>query len=416
MTAPGALQPYRILDLTTHRGWLAGKLLADLGATVTKLEPPGGDPGRGLRPFADDVADPEASLWWWAYNRGKRSATLDLGAPKARDLFLRLAADADAVLESFEPGQMEAWGLGPEALLAANPRLVLTRITPFGQTGPYAGFAASDLILAAIGGSAWLTGDEDRAPVRVAAPQFFLHAGAEAAMHTTVALFHAASTGEGQQIDVSAQAATVRTLMDALPQAHTGGRLMRREALGKPNLYSPLRSVFHCADGVVTSIISSGAVLSAYRAWAREEGEPIADVYASISEEELADRTMVFTSRPPEFLDQLTAWFDAFFAKRTRAALVQGGTKHRLLISGVNTLADILVDEQLAARGYYQAVRQPGREMAVRHPSVWAHLSRTPQVETTAAPRIGEHNAQVWKGDAGLDEETFEALRREGAL
>jgi crotonobetainyl-CoA:carnitine CoA-transferase CaiB-like acyl-CoA transferase len=413
--AAGALQPYRILDLTTHRGWLAGKLLADLGARVTKIEPPGGDAGRMLAPFADDVPGPDSSLWWWAYNRGKRSATLDLSAPKARALFLRLAADADAVLESFEPGQLEAWGLGPEILRAANPRLVLTRITPFGQTGPYAGLAASDLILAAIGGSAWLTGDEDRAPLRVAAPQFFLHAGAEAALHTTVALFHAASTGEGQQIDVSAQAATARTLMDALPQAHTAGRLIRRETLGRPNEYSPIHSVFRCADGIVLSLVSSRS-LPAYRDWARAEGEAIPDPIAAITDEALAGDRMLLASKPPEFLEQLAAWFDAFFAKRTRAELVAGGTRHRVLISGVNTLADILADEQLAARAYFQDVRQPGRDATVRHPSVWAHLTQTPLAQTAAAPRIGEHNEQVWRQEVGLDEAAFAALRREGTI
>lgn len=414
MAAAGALQPYRILDLTTHRGWLAGRLLADLGATVIKIEPPGGDAGRKLGPFADDVADPEGALAWWAYNRGKRSATLDLGTARGRDLLLKLAAGADAVLESFDPGQMEAWGLGLAPLLAANPRLVLTRITPFGQTGPYAGFAASDLILSALGGSAWLAGDEDRAPVRVTAPQFFLHASAEAAVHTTAALFHAASTGEGQQIDVSAQAATVRTLMDAVPQAHTGGRLMRREALGKPSEYSPLRSLFRCADGVVIAIVSSGAVFTGYREWAREEGDPIPDFLEAIREDLPAGGEMF--ADQPELVELLTGWFDGFFARRTREALVAGGTARKLRISGVNTLADILQDEQLEDRGFYQPVRHAGRDSAVRYPSVWARLTGTPLLDTPAAPRIGEHNEQVWMGEAGLDREAFDAVRREGTI
>ena len=109
-------------------------------------------------------------------------------------------------------------------LAAARPSLVLTRVSPFGQEGPYAQFAASDLILAAIGGAAWMTGDSDRAPVRISTPQYFLHAAAEAAVHTTAALYHAAVTGPGQQIDVSAQLATVRTLMNAAFYPHTDGR------------------------------------------------------------------------------------------------------------------------------------------------------------------------------------------------
>jgi crotonobetainyl-CoA:carnitine CoA-transferase CaiB-like acyl-CoA transferase len=404
----GSLQPYRILDLTTHRGWFASRLLADLGATVIKVEPPGGDPGRMLGPFADDVPDPEGALQWWAYNRGKCSVTLDLEAAKDRELLLKLAAKADAVVESFNPGQMEAWDIGLERLLAANARMVLTRITPFGQTGPYAGFAASDLILSAAGGAAWLAGDEDRAPVRVTAPQYFLHASAEAALHTAVALFHAASTGEGQQIDVSAQAATVRTLLDGFTHAYTGGRLLRREKLGEPSVYSPFRSLFRCADGAVIAAVGSGAGLGGLRAWAQEDGEQIPDQFEAISRADLTVRGGIFISRPPELVTLIAAWLDGFFAKRTRAVLVAEGMKRGLLISAINTLADILKDEQLAARSYYQPVRHAGRETAVRYPSVWAHLSRTPLLETRAAPRIGEHNEQVWD-EARLGNQAFEA-------
>lgn len=414
MAPAGALQPYRILDLTSHRGWFASRLLADLGATVIKVEPPGGDPGRLLGPFVDNTPDPEGALQWWAYNRGKRSVTLDLGSASGREMFLKFAAQADAVVESFNPGQMEEWGIGLEPLLTANPRMVLTRITPFGQTGPYAGFAASDLILSAIGGAAWLAGDTDRAPVRVTAPQYFLHASAEAALHTTIALFHAASTGEGQQIDVSAQAATVRTLMDGFTHAYTDGRLLRREKLGEPSVYSPFRSLFRCADGAVIVAASSGAGLGGLRAWAVEDGEQIPDFFARISREDLTAKGQIFVSRPPELVALITAWLDAFFAKRTRAVLVAEGMKRGLLISGINTLADILKDEQLVARSYYQPVRQAGRETAVHYPSVWAHLSRTPLLDTPAAPRVGEHNEQAWKHQTGLGDETFETRAPRG--
>jgi benzylsuccinate CoA-transferase BbsE subunit len=415
MTATGALQPYRILDLTTHRGWLAGKLLADLGAEVTKVEPPGGDPGRRLAPFADDDPDPEKALGWWAYNRGKRSVTLDLAAPRGRDLFLKLAAQADAVLESFEPGQMEAWGLGLDSLKRVNPRIVLTRITPFGQTGPYARLAASDLILSALGGSSWLVGDEDRPPARVSAPQFFLHAGAEAALHTAVCLFHADSTGEGQEVDVSAQAATVRTLLNAFTHAYTDGRLLRRERLGKPSEYTPFPSLFTCSDGCVIALVRMGAGFVGFRTWAREEGDEVPAFFEAISDEELSSRESA-TLNDPKVVALLTTWLEGFFAKRAKAAVVSQGVRRKLMISGVNTLADILADEQLEARGYYQPVRMPGREAPVRHPGVWAHLTGTPLANTPAAPRIGEHNVEVWRGEAGLDAGAFEALRGEGAI
>jgi crotonobetainyl-CoA:carnitine CoA-transferase CaiB-like acyl-CoA transferase len=396
--ATGALQPYRILDLTTRDGWLAGKLLADLGATVIKVEPPGGDPGRGVGPFANDVPAPENALAWWAYNRGKQSVVLDLSSAEGRAAFLKLAEDADAVLESFEPGRLEALGLGPAELLAVNPSLVLTRVTPFGQTGPYAGLAANDLVLSAIGGAAWLIGDEDRAPVRVTAPQCYRHAAAEAALHTAVALFHAASTGEGQAIDVSAQTAVVRTLMDGFTHAYTDGRRLRREKLGEPSEHTPFRSLFRCADGYVIASIGMGGGLGAYRAWAQGEGDAVPAFFAAISDATLANKAALYAAMSPELVAQLTGWLDGFFAERTRKALVATATTHRLQIFGVNTLADLLGDEQLEARGYYQAVVPAGRDAPVRHPSVWAHFSRTPLAETAAAPGLDQHGDQVRAG------------------
>ena len=153
------------------------------------------------------------------------------------------------MLESFRPGQLEDYGLGYDVLAAARPAVVLTRVSPFGQDGPYARFAASDLILAAIGGAAWMAGDADRAPVRISTPQYFLHAAAEAAVHTCAALYHAAATGQGQQIDVSAQLATVRTLMNAVPYPHTDGRVLERSTFGAPNAVVPYRSVTGAPTG-----------------------------------------------------------------------------------------------------------------------------------------------------------------------
>jgi len=393
--ADGALKPYRILDLTTDRGWLAGRLLADLGADVIKIEPPSGDPGRELAPFAGGAPNPETGLVWWAYNRGKRSAILDLETSADRELFLALAAGADAVIESFEPGQMESWGLGLDALVAANPRIVLTRITPFGQTGPYAGFAASDLTLSAVGGAAWLVGEPDRAPVRVTAPQYFPHAASEAALHTVVGLFHAASTGEGQQIDVSAHATIIRTLSNAFMHAHTDGRLIRREKLGEPNEHTLFRSLFRCADGYAISLVRMGAGLVGFRNWAREEGDPIPEVFDAMSEEDMKTRL----AEPGDLVDGMSAWLDGFFAKRTRATLVAEGLKRRLQISGANTLADILDDEQLEFRGFFQPAASPGRSAPIRFPGVWAHLSGTPIANRPAAPRIGEHDHEI-RGEA----------------
>ncbi|PZG09651.1 CoA transferase [Nonomuraea aridisoli] len=184
-TTPGPLAGLRVLYLTTERAWLSGRMLADLGGVVTLVEPPGGHPSRLDRRPGAPPGRPNPA--WPAFNRGKRSVTLDLARPGGRELFLRLAAGVDVVVESYDPGTLQERGLGHDALAAVNPRIVLTSVTPFGRSGPYARHASADLVVAAMGGAVWLNGDPDRAPVRISADQYFLHAAAEAVVHTLVA-------------------------------------------------------------------------------------------------------------------------------------------------------------------------------------------------------------------------------------
>ena len=199
------LSPYRVLDLTTERGLLCGQMLGDLGADVIKVEPPGGSSARKIGPFYKDVPHPDRSLYWWAYNRNKRAITLDLERDEGRDLLLRLVERADFLIESYNPGYLPQHGLGFADLAKINPALIYVSITPFGQDGPKASYADSDLIILAAGGPLVLAGDDDRPPVRLSMPQAYLHAsrrrggGALAAHHERV------RSGLGQHVDVAAQ-------------------------------------------------------------------------------------------------------------------------------------------------------------------------------------------------------------------
>jgi len=187
-----------VLDLTDERGQLAGMVLAQLGAEVIAVEPPGGARSRHLQP------SPALHL---AYNRGKRSVVLDLTEDVDRGRFLDLVTTADVLIESADPGTWEALSLGREVLEAVNPRLVNVSISAFGRTGPKAGWAASDLIAEAAACELVLTGDADRPPVRVSAPQAFLNAAADAACGALTALREREVSGRGQHVDVSAQEA-----------------------------------------------------------------------------------------------------------------------------------------------------------------------------------------------------------------
>ena len=210
------LSGIRVLDLTTARGEIAGRILADLGAEVLKIEPPEGCAARRMPPFEDGrEGDPDGSLYWAVYGRGKHSVTLDLASAEGRTQLRTLAAGADILLESFEPGHLAGLGLGYEDLSALNPALVYASITPYGQSGPDAHSPATELTIEAAGGLLSLTGDGDRAPVPVGYPQAGLHGGAQAAADAVVALCERDRSGLGQYLDVSMQACMVWTTMDA---------------------------------------------------------------------------------------------------------------------------------------------------------------------------------------------------------
>ncbi len=171
------LEGYRALDLTDEKGFLCGKILAELGVDVIKVEKPGGDPARKIGPFWHDQADPEKSLYWFAYNSSKRGITLDLETEEGKRIFRDLVKTADFVIESFAPGDMDKLGFGYSELSRIKKDIILTSITPFGQKGPYSHYQASDLVVMGMAGELFMTGDSDRRPVNMSLPQACLHAG-----------------------------------------------------------------------------------------------------------------------------------------------------------------------------------------------------------------------------------------------
>ena len=206
----------RVLDLATGYCEITGRLLADVGAEVIKIEPPGGHPSRRMPPFVDGrEGELDGSLHWAAYGIGKRSVVLDLDGEADRERLRELARGADVLVESMEPGALAAMGLGYEDLSALNPALVYASISPFGQTGPHAHRPATDLTLQAAGGLVSMQGDPDRPPIPVGFPQAGLHAGVQAAADVVVALNERDDSGLGQHLDTSMQACVVWTLLSS---------------------------------------------------------------------------------------------------------------------------------------------------------------------------------------------------------
>ncbi|MFC1902393.1 CaiB/BaiF CoA transferase family protein, partial [Chloroflexota bacterium] len=253
------LTDYRVLDLTEAGCMITGKILGDLGADVIKIEPPGGSPSR-IAPFYKDIPDPEKSLFWFAYNTNKRGITLDMQTADGQEIFKRLVKTADAVIESFEPGYMEQIGLGYSSLRRIKPDLIMTSITPFGQSGPKAHHRASELTMWASGGYLYLSGEPEHPPVWISFPQACLIGGAEAAAGTMTALWHRQNTGTGQQVDVSIQECVMLFTFQTIPVWDLNNvDYLRSQSLRVPTTGVILAHGVHkCEDGHVYVMIRGG--------------------------------------------------------------------------------------------------------------------------------------------------------------
>ena len=217
-----ALAGLRILDLTDLKGAMCAKLFGDMGADVLKIEPPEGDATRRIGPFLDGQPHLERSLLFWFYNTSKRGITLDLNQQAGQELAKQLAAKADVLVESAAPGTLARLGLGYDELKQLNPNLVLTSITPFGQTGPYQSYRSSDIVAEALGGMIWTNGFPDEPPLHAMGLQAYHSASFFAAIGTLLALLTRDSLGEGQWVDVSIQEAVAGAVEHVAPFYHQG--------------------------------------------------------------------------------------------------------------------------------------------------------------------------------------------------
>jgi crotonobetainyl-CoA:carnitine CoA-transferase CaiB-like acyl-CoA transferase len=387
----GVLGDVRVLDLTGERGPNAGVMLADLGADVIQVEPPGGSPARRCGPFARDGG---RSLFWEAYGRGKRGVSLDLASRAGRAGLLELVRTADVLFESFAPGHMAALGLGYADLAAVNPGLVAASITPFGQDGPKADWPACDLTALAASGSLSVSGDEDRAPLRIAVPQAFLHAGADAAVAALIALRERKHSGLGQHIDVSAQSSAAACTQTMILAPGWNANVMSRMSGGARSGDLRTRFTFPAKDGYVSITFQFGTAMGPSTArlmqWAYEEG--FCD-QATRDKDWVGYAALLLSgAEPAAELARVTGVVGAFTASKTKAELFEGSMKRGLLLAPIATIAEVRADPQLAAREYWTPAA-PGS--AVMFPGPFAKFSATTIAYTRPAPALGEHNDEI---------------------
>lgn len=394
-----ALSGIRVLELgQVIAGPFCGQLLGDLGADVVKVEPPG--VGDVLRQWGRVHGDDGDSLWWRVTGRNKRSVTVDLRRPEGQELVRRLAGRADVLLENFRPGTMERWGLGWEELSRVNERLVMVRVSGFGQTGPYAERAGYAAIGEAMGGLRALTGYPDRPPTRVGLSIGDSLAGTMAALGAVAALEARSRTGRGQVVDASIFESVLAMTESLVPEWQVAE--LRRERTGATLPGIAPSNIYPTAGGQVLIAANQDSV---FRRLAAAMGMP-----------ELAD--------DPRFADhrargERQAELDAIIAGWTRPRSAAGTLEvlHRAGVPAglVYEPGDMLEDPHFRARD--SIVHVPDEEFGeVAMPAVVPRLSATPGSVRARAPRLGEHTDAVLTELLGLSEQEIADLRSGGVI
>lgn len=412
------LSPYRVLDLTTERGLLCGQILGDLGADVIKVEPPGGSPARRLGPFYQNYPHPDRSLYWWAYNRNKRSITLDLDTHDGQAILRRLVAGAHFLIESDTPGALAERGLSYADVAAVNPALVYVSISPLGQDGPKAHYADSDLVILAAGGTLVLSGDDDRPPIRVSVPQAYLHASAEAAVAALIAHHERQRSGRGQHVDVSAQQAVLQTTFSNILAASLGAPEYRRLSGGIKLGPLTLRLVWPAKDGYVAITFLFGSAVGPFTrrlmAYIYEEG--FCDA-ATRDRDWIAYGDALLTGQEPvEGYEQLARVVEEFTRSKAKAELLQAALERKLLIAPITTIDEVVHNDHLTARDYWRPLGHSELGQVFRYPGPFARFSATPIAYRRRPPLVGEHNREIYIDELGFTAQQLAQLQAEGVI
>jgi crotonobetainyl-CoA:carnitine CoA-transferase CaiB-like acyl-CoA transferase len=411
---------FRMLDLTDEKGALCGKIFADLGAEVIKVEPPEGCTSRTIPPFLEDLPGPDRSLYAIAYHAGKKSVTANLTSAAGRGLIAELAAQVDFMVESFPVGYLDSMGLGYEQLSSRSPRLIYTSITPFGDRGPARDYQWADIITWAAGGMMYMMGEEGRPPVQMSLPQAGLHAGGEAAVASMIAHYPRQVEGIGQKIVVDMQACIVWTLMNeqAMPILH--GDHIRRTGVYTGSAGTHRKMVYRCKDGHMSTLIAGGAVggasTKALVQRMNEKGFAAEWMLKKDWTTWVPGMFMKLTEQDHFEINDLEDRVERFFLTMTKHEIYDGTLKRRILLAPVADVADIAHDEQLKAREYFVDIDHDtvGRRLTL--PGAFAKFSVTPVGPHRRAPRIGEHNAEIYGGLLGLSESRLQSQRSAGDI
>ena len=392
----GALDGIRVIELgQLIAGPFCGQLLGDMGAEVIKVEPPGqGDPmrnwGRG-----DD------KLWWEVVSRNKKAVSANLRVPEGQDLVRKLAATADILIENFKPGTLEKWGLGPAVLHVVNPRLIIVRVSGYGQTGPYSERAGFGGIGEAMGGWRYFVGDPDRAPSRMGVSIGDTLAATYGCMGALAALHARETNGKGQVVDSALYEAVLQVMESVVPEYHWSGYIRERSGSVLPGIAPS--NVYRCKDGGYLIGANQDAV------WAR--------LAVAMGQPELAQdaRYIDHVARgknQTELDERIEKWTAGLTVAEVESLMI----KHSIPAGKMYRAPEMIDDPHFKARDAIIEV-ETERWGALKMQNVFPKLSATPSSVRSAAPsKVGQHNAEVYGDLLGLDEGQLAELASQGAV
>lgn len=392
-----ALAGLKVLELgQLIAGPFAAKTLADFGAEVIKIEPPiSGDPLRKWRMLKDGT-----SIWWQVQSRNKRSLALDLRTPEGQDLVRQLAQDADVLVENFRPGAMEGWGLAPDDLIARNPKLIVLRISGYGQTGPYRNRPGFGVIGEAMGGLRHLTAEPGRVPVRVGVSIGDTLAALHGVIGVLLALQHRHATGRGQVIDVALYEAVFNCMESLLPEYSAFGAVRGPAGSALPGI-APTNA-YLCKDGAYALIAGNGDSI-------------FKRLMGLIGRDDLAkDPTLEDNAGRVARVAELDSAIGMWTAEHSVEEVLNALEGASVPAGRIYTIADIAADPHYAAREMLQQVKLgDGSQLTV--PGVVPKLSITPGQHRRNAPELGQDTEEILK-EIGLDAVQIQKLKASGIV
>ena len=393
-----ALAGITVVDVSTlFAGPLAATILGDFGADVIKIEHPAkGDPARGHGPAKDGVP-----LWWTLLGRNKRCVTLDLSRPAGAGLLKRLLTGADVLIENFRPGTLERWGLGPDVLAEVNPRLVVARVTAFGQFGPYASRPGFGTLAEAMSGFAAITGEPDGPPTL---PPFGLADGIAAiatAQAVTTALLARHATGTGQVVDL-AIIEPILTLLGMQPMVYDQLGVIQGRT-GNRSVNNAPRNTYRSRDGKWLAVSTSAQAVAER-------------VLRLVGHPEVVDEPWFAAGATrAQHADLLDAYVGDWIAARDAADVIAAFEAAEAAVAPIHDIAGVFTDPQYAALGTLRTVQDPVLG-PVRMQNVLYRLSATPGDIRWTGPALGAHNDEIYRDRLGLADDDIAKLRADGVL